>query len=754
MSSFVHHSDSDDDRGEYESSRIATNGEDLTEFEEGFDERLFMANLTNKMLTESKKPQAFVPADFSVSLKKAMDKLQDHLAETDRRIDSAKLKAQRAEETHKACMKNHTARLEMLLAQFHRLDSKISKVTHTAIRIGNTLETVDSQKKNNEEGKKIIRHFLSFNTGLEESLDPVFRTLDSLPALQEAARLIQTLQAVATNLRVKGAHVAQELITRKAREIEDALLKQFANAQKSSKLDEMKMCASSLLHFPSNSVVEWYVSNACESLDSHLEILSRAGILNSRSYLPLLAQFHSDIYTLIEKEVGLIAKVFPDSFTVICALLLALSKKMSAYADIALIDGCQGQASEVSLAILDLSFSSTTKLANQLAVGPLKSFGMDVTEVAEVNFTGVYKKHLVNYLERERALLTESVTKEIVSVVNENEEEKLFTKMKKSQEELFARFKERIRAMLNITIVDTCILYASVALARCQNLSPAEDLPDQAFLLFNGVLSLLVDSYLRPVLGVAAEHAMDEDKNGQPNHFHFEVVQLVTLCQDKLRQFYVSNVVPLVSKNSNTDAICDNTVHELFGLVESLLLGGLERTLDAAIRHCNKLLLPQKTTSYKPKDDKALEDNDEGSAAFGAVADYVERVYNDSLQALEGQNLDKFLTVFAFQLLHAIRTHLNKFQISTLGAALLKQDLKLIQDGTRKFRLPAVDQLFDNLLSKTQMFYVAPEHLPALLLTPEFKKINMDELAALVKLRADFHANKPKMLMLFPMLAS
>lgn len=712
-----------------------------------------MVKLTDQLLQEnSKRSQVFVPADFALSLKKAIDTLQSHMVEADRRIEASCAKAQRAEETHKACMRNHTMRLDSLLAQFHRIDTKISRVTHTAIRIGNTLETVDSQKRNNEEGKQLIRHFLSFNTGVEENLDPVFRNFESLESLQEAARLIQALQGVVGSLRVKGAQVAIDLIGRKAREIESALSQQFVSAQKSMRLEDMRRCAASLLHF-NNKVIDTYVKSACESLEPHMEILSRQGVLTPREFLPLLAQFYSDIVATVEREVTMIGKVFAESLPVIFVLLVALARHVGSYVDLALTEGCRGQSMDVFLTSLDLAFSSTTKLVNQLAVGPLKPFGMDAYEAAEINFTEVFKNYRQNYPAQERNLLNELIGKDISrALAVEEAEEKLLAKIKRSQDEVFARFKDNVRTMLNVSVVESCVKYGTAALSRCQGLSIADELPEHAFLLVNAMFSMLVESYFRPVLLLAAEHQNDEEK-GEPNTFHLELVGLVTAAQGKLRRFYAESVAPIVAKNPNTDAICDNAIHDLLASLENLLLAGLERTLEASMRYCNKLWASQKTTSYKPKDEKVLEENDPTNVSFGLVADYVEKVYRAALQGLEGLNLDRFLIVFATQLVQAIRTHLSKFQISTLGAALLAQDLKLIQEATRQFKIPAVDQLLERLLSETQMFFVVAEYLPALLLTPEFKKIDMDELASLVKLRADFSANKPKMLALFPSLA-
>jgi hypothetical protein len=89
-------------------------------------------------------------------------------------------------------------------SKFDRLDKKIAKVSHTAVRIGHTLETVDAQKTLNMEGAELIRHFLAFDTGDKKNIAPLFNTKE--PAkLHEAAVLIQTLQKISDDLR--GPHV-------------------------------------------------------------------------------------------------------------------------------------------------------------------------------------------------------------------------------------------------------------------------------------------------------------------------------------------------------------------------------------------------------------------------------------------------------------------------------------------------------------------------------------------------------------------
>lgn len=51
------------------------------------------------------------------------------------------------EVAHKQAMAQLSASLENIFIKFRRLDKRISKVSHTAVRIGNTLETVNSLKE-------------------------------------------------------------------------------------------------------------------------------------------------------------------------------------------------------------------------------------------------------------------------------------------------------------------------------------------------------------------------------------------------------------------------------------------------------------------------------------------------------------------------------------------------------------------------------------------------------------------------------
>jgi hypothetical protein len=188
-------------------------------------------------------------------------------------------------------------------------------------------------------------------------------------------------------------------------------------------------------------------------------------------------------------------------------------------------------------------------------------------------------------------------------------------------------------------------------------------------------------------------------------------------------------------------------------VVEGAILVGLQRMLHAGVAYVSRLLAQQKQFTYKPKDENILLDETSDSAAFVNAAHFVEEHYRAAVPCLEGKNLDKYLLVLAMRVHGAILAHLKKMQVSGIGAAVLAKDVKTIQESMKMLHLPAVDELFNNLLVLCNVFFVTPDNIHALLTTTrEYKlnKISMQEVHDFLKMRADYNAHKATIIAQLP----
>ena len=181
----------------------------------------------------------FDPEPFSALFSLALTRLDTLRDQLDSSIISGNVVTQRAEAEHSRRMSAFTSSLTSLTTRFQRLDSRISSVSHTAVRIGSTLDHINTTKLNNVKAYDLITHFIAFNTGDPTRISPLF-TAQKLNELYRAAEVIQTLESITQEVRVQGTDKAVQLIQKTSEEVESNLLTRFEDAMQRGNMEEMK----------------------------------------------------------------------------------------------------------------------------------------------------------------------------------------------------------------------------------------------------------------------------------------------------------------------------------------------------------------------------------------------------------------------------------------------------------------------------------------------------------------------------------
>lgn len=179
---------------------------------------------------------------------------------------------------------------------------------------------------------------------------------------------------------------------------------------------------------------------------------------------------------------------------------------------------------------------------------------------------------------------------------------------------------------------------------------------------------------------------------------------------------------------------------------EALLLAGLEAMLGASLAYIRRTLTTQKSAAYRPRADQtATLMEAEADLAWETVAAHVAAVNGSACFALQGANLDAFLTVFGSQLYAVTVEHLRRHcgGVATLGAPLLRRDVTLLAAAVGQMRLPRLDALFSDLNALCDLFIIPATSLRAL--ATEGTRLGALPPAVLmdfVRLRADYNSNK------------
>jgi len=174
----------------------------------------------------------FDPFPFEKTFEEAVIHIRKLRSQIDEEIKDAIQTTKNSETNYKSQLSGFMTDLSRIMIEFRALDSRISKVSQTAIRIGDRLETVEQQRKKIEKTNQLIDHFLKFNQPSMVQIDPIFTKHDDDKDLYEAARLIIQLQDIANELSSPDTIQAKESITSTADRIKENYEKSFLIREK------------------------------------------------------------------------------------------------------------------------------------------------------------------------------------------------------------------------------------------------------------------------------------------------------------------------------------------------------------------------------------------------------------------------------------------------------------------------------------------------------------------------------------------
>lgn len=145
------------------------------------------------------------------------------------------------------------------------LEERFTKVSSTAVVIGDKLQALDQERARVLETDETMEALLALNdpsSKLAKSSNRLFNTLQDPAQLHEAARVIKKMCVFSTELSSPSiAHAVGE-IERLSQTIENDLLSEFSDAQESGNDKGMRKCAESLIEYSDKEkVADRYVWN-------------------------------------------------------------------------------------------------------------------------------------------------------------------------------------------------------------------------------------------------------------------------------------------------------------------------------------------------------------------------------------------------------------------------------------------------------------------------------------------------------------
>ncbi|XP_058075146.1 exocyst complex component SEC10b-like isoform X2 [Magnolia sinica] len=373
----------------------------------------------------------FPEVDGLLSLfKDSCRELVDLRQQIDAKLDNLKKEVSIQDSKHRKTLSELEKGVDGLFDSFARLDSRISSVGQTAAKIGDHLQSADSQRETASETIELIRYLMEFNSSPGDLMELSSLFIDD-SRVAEAASIAQKLRAFAEedigghgmavpsvmgNANAsRGLEVAVSNLQDYCNELENRLLARFDAASQRRELSTMGECAKILSQFNrGTSAMQHYVASRPMFIDVEVMnsdtrlVLGDQGLQAGPSNVARgLSALYKEITETVRKEAATIMAVFPSPNDVMSILVQrVLEQRVTTVLDKLLVKPSLLNIPPVDeggllqyLRILAVAYEKTQELAKEL-----RSVGcgdLDVEGLTE----SLFLVHKDEYPEHEQASL-------------------------------------------------------------------------------------------------------------------------------------------------------------------------------------------------------------------------------------------------------------------------------------------------------------------------------------------------------------
>ncbi|KAF5811569.1 putative exocyst complex component Sec10 [Helianthus annuus] len=741
--------------------------------------------LSNGRSTQTQSSPLFPEVDSLLSMfKNSCSQLVELQKQIDGRLYNLKKDVAAQDSKHRKTLGELEKGVDGLFDSFARLDSRISSVGQTAAKIGDHLQSADSQRETASQTMELIKYLMEFNSSPGDlmELSPLFSD-DSRVA--EAASIAQKLRSIAEedvgrqgvtmqSTASRGLEVAVGNLQEYCNELENRLLSRFDAASQKRELSTMAECAKILSQFNrGTSAMQHYVGLRpmfdveVMNADTRLVLGDQDSLPSPSNVARALSSLYKEITDTVRKEAATIMAVFPSPNDVMSSLVQRvmedrvpkLLEKLLVKPSLVHPPPMGEGGLLLYLRMLAVSYEKTQELAKDL-----RSVGcgdLDIEGLTE----SLFLDHKDMYIEYEQASLRQLYKAKMEELLSESQLSGESTgsigrskgaSISSSHQQIsvtvvteFVRWNEEAisRCTLfspqpanlaaNVRTVFTCLL-DQVSQYTTEGLERARDgLTEAAALRERFVLGTSVS---RRVAAAAASAAEAAAAAGESSFRSFMVaVQRCGSSVAIVQQYFANSISRLLLPVDGAHAASCEEMGTAMSSAEGAAYKGLQQCIETVMAEVERLLsAEQKATDYKSPDDGVVPDHRPTNACIRVVA-YLSRVLEAAFTALEGLNKQAFLTELGNRLHKGLSNHWQKYTFNPSGGLRLKRDITEYGDFVRSFNAPTVDEKFESLSIMANVFIVAPESLSSLFEgTPSILK----DAQRFIQLREDYKSAK------------
>ncbi|KAI8911500.1 exocyst complex component Sec10-like protein [Gorgonomyces haynaldii] len=746
-------------------------------------------------LTEQLKNQEFDPKPFIRTFESLTEELLRLKRKLQSKIEDQEDQQQALENASKSKIKDFGDMLDSVNREFESLDSRLTEVGNTAIRIGEQLETIDKHRTKAAEAKDVIQYFSEFNQGSFQRLDTLRRS--SRDGEYKAAIIARRLNAIAKEVDVPGTENARSNIEKYCENLEKSLLEAFDTAYSQGDIDTMNHVATTLIDFNGgNSVIQAYVAqhaffiNLLKIAQQEQEAFSE-NMRTKENTRDGLMRLYDEIKQAVTNEWDAIYRIFPNPLSVMQVFLQRIfAQSIQNFLEIILQQVPQDRKLDF-LESLEIAHSETFKLVSDLHKFDETKVTSDMgssslTLIINRSFEDLF----VPYIDGDRYISTEREwMQENFQICLEpfnaflQYRQKALKKFGKSAQlssplkttppagnvmmasmfntlqttmntvsQMSAELSNQLNAPVTpisnpmdpdangcptFQTASKMIEYNAMSINRAKQLSHPQDQPTDICRLFKDLIEHLGNQYLEIALDNTIEDLGHQDAKAEPHFDHLIVAKIVNQTIQLIQVHFRAAVLPHLLNSPTIYREIVNYKNDFLSRVEIKLNTILSTDLSNVKNWLEGLLGKLKKTDFKPKDESVIL-NTTCTPTCEKVCQFLVHIKEAADSALEGRNHDIYLTEVGTSLFTMLADQMKRYPVNYAGGCQWTTDLSKYHEAIAHFNVETLNEEFDILKELGNLFIVKPENLKAVIREGHLARLEFEVLQPYLVLRPDW----------------
>lgn len=242
---------------------------------------------------------------------------------------------------------------------------------------------------------------------------------------------------------------------------------------------------------------------------------------------------------------------------------------------------------------------------------------------------------------------------------------------------------------LNVSIAKRMLKWLAEGVGRGLELNGGNETPKDIQALSSVLLTQMGEIYLDSALSATTDLASAQESNkAEPDLSYLPPLRTSIQVLHLLQTSIVTMLQPLTTSNITIRREIDKFSSATLSGLEAKVSAILHRTLDISLIWSSRLLVAQKKTDFRPRDeDLALVIESLQTTTCLSVFTFLSNVANLAMTTLDGTNLSTFLAELANGLRVLLLEHFRKFSVSLTGGLIVSKDVTKYSELVRSWPL-------------------------------------------------------------------